>query len=474
MTPPTAAPAGHAHHFLSRLERLSSEKLRAALSLYMDAELLRFVLDRAVVRRDVERVALSLGHPERGPFVIVTRAGDFVTCLGRDMSSGPWPVVTRAEIEAHAARAAQIRARGGSLSDPATRREEALRRMLVAADECAREELEEALAAAPSRAALAGMAAQAAKELEEMRAALVPYLRRTQHPGALVHSLLHAYWKLAFAVGHLSVLLGAGGAGLADEVPALLGEEGPMLSLLALQQGIVGVAVKGIWAAARVGAELYPGYARAFATARGQLQIADAALGLTALGLRHAGLRDEVMAALGVDRAADRDGETRALAEALGEQGRAVLADPAGALALHLDYGARRVVRQTCDLPEGSPWRFTRAADVPERLAMTAGALLYQDFIGDTRHLFGMFALLPWLARASAADLYLPAQLVRVTRAPFRPADAVAMLGGHVARPPARVRPLPCRAAPCPCGSRKKFRRCCGEEGRAADLPKAA
>jgi hypothetical protein len=232
--------------------------------------------------------------------------------------------------------------------------------------------------------------------------------------------------------------------------------------------------VKGIWAAGQIGGELLSAYARAFAESCGQVQIADAALALTVIALRHPERRAEVLAALAEDRAAFRDDETRALAEALAEQARAVLHDPAGALALHEAYGAERVARLSRELPEGSPWRFARAADVPARLSMTAGAALYQDFIGDTRHLFGMFALLPWLARATAAELYLPAPLVAATRAPFRPADAVAMLGGHAARLPEPGRSTPSRAAPCPCGSRKKFRRCCGEEGRGAEMPKAA
>jgi hypothetical protein len=77
---------GHAHHFLSRLDRLTdAQHLENAKLLYNDSGLLNRVLKHAAVPTKGERVAISLEHPVHGPWVITTRDGRFVTCLGAGM-----------------------------------------------------------------------------------------------------------------------------------------------------------------------------------------------------------------------------------------------------------------------------------------------------------------------------------------------------------------------------------------------------
>lgn len=88
----------HAHHFLTRLDRLSVRHVELALTLYRDEELLRFALAHVRLPRNAQRVAISLEHPEEGPFVLVTREGRFVTCLGAGMHQHH-PVITRAQLD---------------------------------------------------------------------------------------------------------------------------------------------------------------------------------------------------------------------------------------------------------------------------------------------------------------------------------------------------------------------------------------
>src|SRR5450432_3293146 len=102
---------GHAAHFLTRLDRLEAAHVELALTLYNDVELLLEILRRAKVPDEAERACISLGDPERGPFLVVTRAGRFVTCLGEGMSPGPHPIVTRQQLDGFAAKMADLRAR---------------------------------------------------------------------------------------------------------------------------------------------------------------------------------------------------------------------------------------------------------------------------------------------------------------------------------------------------------------------------
>lgn len=77
--------AGHATHFLRRLDRACDRQVELALVLYRDAELLREVLRRASVPDGASRVAIALEPGELGPYVVVTRDGAFVTCLAEGM-----------------------------------------------------------------------------------------------------------------------------------------------------------------------------------------------------------------------------------------------------------------------------------------------------------------------------------------------------------------------------------------------------
>jgi hypothetical protein len=51
------------------------------------------------VPENADRIVISLNHRERGPFIIVTSDGRFVTCLGEGMHLGDLPVITRERLD---------------------------------------------------------------------------------------------------------------------------------------------------------------------------------------------------------------------------------------------------------------------------------------------------------------------------------------------------------------------------------------
>ncbi|MEO7112363.1 MAG: hypothetical protein ABI183_18100 [Polyangiaceae bacterium] len=103
---------GHDRHFLSRLDRLNDGQVELALTLYRDAPLVKVILllhapdfgDRT------KRVAISLDQPEQGPFIIVSCAGHFVTCLACGMRVGRRPIITRKKLDATIAYVGDLRA----------------------------------------------------------------------------------------------------------------------------------------------------------------------------------------------------------------------------------------------------------------------------------------------------------------------------------------------------------------------------
>jgi hypothetical protein len=72
----------HAHHFLSRLDRLSHSDVELALSLYRDAPLVAFVLEAAKVPEAAERVAISLRDQRDG----LRRSREMTRVCSREMT----------------------------------------------------------------------------------------------------------------------------------------------------------------------------------------------------------------------------------------------------------------------------------------------------------------------------------------------------------------------------------------------------
>jgi hypothetical protein len=123
--------------------RLADDEVKLALALYYDSAWVQAILGSASLPEAAERVALSLTDSERGPFVVVTRRGHFVTCLARDMTPGQLPVVARDRLTASAVTVDRERKRA-ALDERVQRGDERLRtllkRLFFSADSISRED----------------------------------------------------------------------------------------------------------------------------------------------------------------------------------------------------------------------------------------------------------------------------------------------------------------------------------------------
>ncbi|MBI5479467.1 MAG: SEC-C domain-containing protein [Deltaproteobacteria bacterium] len=128
--------------------------------------------------------------------------------------------------------------------------------------------------------------------------------------------------------------------------------------------------------------------------------------------------------------------------------------------------GQERCVELGAHLPPGSPHRYEQPADVPAALALAVAASEPGLFLGDRDQTMRLIVCLPWVARAPAEELYPPADFVRATSRPWRPEDARAILDRlcwlYAYDVPRHAAKAPGRNEPCPCGSGKKYKRCCG------------
>ena len=89
----------HAAHFLTRLERLKAPEVELALALYRDPRIVKELISSLALENNSDRVALAMTEDAKGPWLIVSADGGFVTCLGRGMRLKNKHVVSRARVD---------------------------------------------------------------------------------------------------------------------------------------------------------------------------------------------------------------------------------------------------------------------------------------------------------------------------------------------------------------------------------------
>ncbi|HEX8794534.1 MAG TPA: SEC-C metal-binding domain-containing protein [Polyangiaceae bacterium] len=463
----------HAHHFLERLDRVTRAHAEFALGLYRDHEAVRYVLDRANLADDVDRVALAIDDPKEGPFIIVTRDGRFVTCLARGMHQDR-PVITRPRIDALLAKVADKRARkelAARERRPDEDEDDVFLRVVKLGYRFSREDF---LAVSIFEALLGQesyrLTLEFALEVTKTRALMAPGAPRVAIIKEQIAKALEKLDRLEWAVAHLTVLMAAG------ERPAL---DALVEHCKAVKHGTPTFAaamqcnpyffLRGAWAAARLGREAIPLYRDTLATGGDWMQLLDAALGLGAIGLRHASCFAEVRRILDAYEQ-PKEGEqsvdaTRAIIARMVLQSMDEAEDRTKTV---MELGRNFCVESGKNLPEGSKMRFDKPEDVPDDI-VRAAVLTFDGDAHDQSIQNFVLVVLPVAARASAEEFYLPREAVRQWYGRYEPQETLdRVLRWSKAEPnkqPARAEKAPGRNDPCTCGSGKKWKKCHGAPG---------
>ncbi len=456
----------HAEHFLSRLDRLPRSEVDLALELYRDPDLLRAVLDAAALPEQVERVAISIDHAVEGPFLVVTRGGHFVTCLGRGMRVGGLPVVTRAELDAISRKVTRLREKMALAEQLGGERGQArlLRRLFVSSDSVSREEF---LAVAAWEPLLGSQFLELYVALGSELAVQAPLLRSRRIRRGQDEEVLHRYWQLLHAAGHLA-LLGATTADRESYVHLTEDHRGSRSAFCypLAGTGVVAFILKGAWAAARLGKLMVPAYKQALVEDVSFLDLLDTLFALLAIGLRGKNTRAEIVKALRAAPDTARTPQAKKLREVRGQEIRRcclAIADlleapPEDPEAVLRRLGAN-VFEPGTDI-DGDPQR--------AELCRTLPLMARYDGVTNGNRLLLSLTLIAATARGAPEQFYLPADAAKALHQPWTPADTWTVLNptlkmSGVGRKP-RPGPAPIsRQGPCPCGSGKKYKRCCGQ-----------
>ena len=271
--------------------------------------------------------------------------------------------------------------------------------------------------------------------------------------------------RLEWSVAHLTVLTGAADRrdleGFLDVATSMAGA--PTFSCAS--QGGSTFYLRAAWMAARFGKPVIPQYKKAFTNAVEWMSALDAALGLGAIAVRHAGTQAEVKRFLEgfgptVTAPLTMDDVRANMANAVLDS--VVNADERIETALKL--GRDFAVKYGEGLPEGHARRYT-VETVPDEVARTTVLGFDGDMLDPRIHGLALMAF-PTAARAAAEDFYHPRDIVRSWLGGWSAEETLErlkrFLKAGAKATPRRAQVSPGRNDPCTCGSGKKWKKCHG------------
>ncbi len=463
----------HAEHFLSRIDRLDTRQAELALGLYRDPQLVKFLLDKSPLPGEADRVAIALSEGESGPYVIVTREGRFVTCLGEGMRPhADQPLVTHHRLCHLGSQVQALRTlMNESAGDKSTRCDALLRRVLDAGHALTQDDFDALVAWSPvvGHVYVHGLFSALDGLWTSFRR-----LRSIKGMGRRTQPLLKAHFKTLWATAHLTMLVGHQPEHLAAVYRTLdahvdfrgRARVGVMLSLW--QTGLLSWGLRGAWLAARVPKLFIQPLKEAYARAQTPEEIRAYGSALTAIGHRHRRYRQAVSTFV---RRSDGQGDhhlnefRKHMAQMLVQTYES---NTGGDLALFPARDAELMINRVArrDRDQEFDQQVLGLSDAQK----TSLVLSLPTSLDANEHDFARSVLyLPAVARMNARDFYLPESHrsllltrfyhPRVAEAYLRP--ALTVLSRQ--RPaPVRSTTMPSRNEPCCCGSGKKYKRCCG------------
>lgn len=456
-------------HFLDRLSRLDGPEVSDALALYYSPELVRELLGYARERGHTDRVAISIDDPVEGPFIIVTQTGHFVTTLGRGMSPDEdLPIVPRSVWDARRRESERFREAWTVASAQSKEKiSEAAHDLRIKGPSMSREAM--TLLMSLSRLSLEQSFLRAWVSHQETLLLAATKLQSRSTWKMLDDDLIAEAERTLWAMGHISVIVGGGEfKKRAETDPVIAGLAMMRPSFAAAEVGLIGPLARNIWAVGKLGAIYFRQLKEAFRTAPDMVFELDAALGLTAIGLRFSKHRGEIRKLFTI---AEQPGETHL-------EGRRRAIGKLASMALGKD-NPREAARQTIEVlgrrmwfelnqnaPVGHPCRFESPEEVPPELSLPVIANAHDDLWGDQMLGPAAAMFIPGVCTLEAEEMYYPAKFARLIE-PYRFGPtlkaAYKRMRAYFASIPSTVAEAkPGRNDPCSCGSGRKYKRCCG------------
>lgn len=469
--------AGHDAHFLRRVDRLSTEHAELALGLYRDHALVKGLLKRAKLPDACDRVALSLHDDKEGPFIIVTREGKFVTCLGVGMHVPEGqPVVSRSTLDQLSHQVQALRELMEKAKDGQQHQCRWLvGRVLRAGPALLQEQFDDLVVWTPL---LHRVYYDALIRTMDVSCRTYDTLRSVKRLGARRHEkLIRKYWEATWATAHVTALVGAQPRTLrllldaCDDQFGVDPQRRTGLIRVGVETNAMPFAMRAAWFAAKVPKVFLSCMKQQYAEAQDFETMLACGLGLVATGLRHTRYQAEVGKTL--ERSKSRLQHSDTPASVMSEMfvqyyGRVRNAEGNNAEDKLASTHAEMLLDSDGMKAFCSPKQKRFLAELPVQAKLAA--LLQLPLPVWKKH-SGPVQLLQWLpeiAQLKPRDFYLPEAHSGIFSTSFQLKTGLAFLQPRLeVDPKKRPRPKvasrrPGRNDPCPCGSGKKYKRCCG------------
>lgn len=464
----------HAEHFLTRIDRLNTWQAELALGLYRDEELLTFVLGLADLPEGTERVAISLsereGEAEKGPYVIVTRQGRFVTCLGEGMKlQHDQVLISHHKLEQLSSRVERWRvmfaeARAGKRQ----RCDQLMMRITEAGHDITQSQFDDIVALSPI---VGHLQVNALLGVQQEVDNIYLELRGAKRFGRYLDPLLEPYWRNIWAMSHFTMLIGEDPRFLQKFFDLVDASDNPnpetgrtIFTLSSWMTGLMPWALRGAWLAAQLPKAFLKPLKVAFNSPHSHHDLHAAGVGLAAIGHRHQRYRAEVVKFL--QSAESHQGTryselTRHLAKILVTP----FTQPEPTAFSNVDLHWDTLMAGPAKLHAPSHMNKAHFAALPSATKLAFSMTLPLPLDDDPTDFMRTYLWLPMVAKMHARDFYLPDRdRHRLLKQGYDYRTGLAFIAGRVeVEPPQplRVTALPGRNEPCSCGSGRKFKRCC-------------
>ncbi|MFO0580216.1 MAG: SEC-C metal-binding domain-containing protein [Polyangia bacterium] len=294
------------------------------------------------------------------------------------------------------------------------------------------------------------------------RALSLRYKRRAERWAG---PLLAGYEKYFFRLGHLAMTIGLGGRRMIQDGQLAAPDACERLVSDLIRLGTLGAALRGAWIAGKLGNAVMQILKKRYQRAKTTEDLGLTAAPLLALATRHSNLRPEITKALLgplpylAPAAVPFAKQLKQRIEPIAKQLRS--GEPMDCSLLRL-LGLLEYQRLTETLPSDSPYRHNHFDRMPADLACGVLADSTTSIYSDDAY-WQFLALAPQIALQEPESFYLPQELLTVLGREWTTEDSIRLARKQTGTPdPVRAQPRPGRNELCPCGSEKKYKRCCG------------
>lgn len=465
---------GHAIHFLKRLNhRASDSAAELAIRLYHHPQAVRYLLLRAPLPKGTTRVAIALRDSKRTPVAVVDApSGRFITCLSEDMGHDLY-CITHDQLHVYLEKHRQFQSDLMSLA-PLIRDDQAVKRLFhrlrVAGGDLATEEIHPFTR---FHGLLTGSLFDTIlKESRLMHALSKRFLaNRHLHPSRH-RRVLKRYNDGQWLVGHLFLIVSfEGPQDLERTTTPELQKDLLRYVSLGSPSAMIGPMLRVVWAVGRLGKVILPSCRDAALHPISPEHWVLGILGLAVIAQRHPKCLAEVRKACKkmLETLPSLPGSVARFWHAAGAKGViqslvCAVEDPDTSRAALLENLRRLYLAGHKSLQD--PNRCENAADLTEEVLCRHACRYEISLFQAPKMLHIMFQMLPWLSACEPEDIYTPHEEVSDTAVPWKPAFTLALIDAErkkwrFPKEPVTVPKAPGRNAPCPCGSQKKYKKCC-------------